>query len=207
MSRTFSPTDDSFAVNLSTSTAGARLTGVGVDVVKIDADDGAHALAGAHFRLEEWRCAETGGCAWHTVGDDAVTDGRGRVGFDDLRYNRAYRLTETQAPEGYEAGEDSTRLFYIGRFKPHTNMVPEDGYAWECPTADGGPGGSSGACGEQMANDATMWIANRRRVAVLPQAGGPGVGAMWMAGAAMVAVSALGLGAVLRRRRILSAMH
>lgn len=207
MSRTFSPTDDSFAVNLSTSTAGARLTGVGVDVVKIDADDGAHALAGAHFRLEEWRCAETGGCAWHTVGDDAVTDGRGRVGFDDLRYNRAYRLTETQAPEGYEVGEDSTRLFYIGRFKPHTNMVPEDGYAWECPTADGGPGGSSGACGEQMANDATMWIANRRRVAVLPQAGGPGVGAMWMAGAAMVAVSALGLGAVLRRRRILSAMH
>lgn len=209
MGRTFSPTDESFAVNLATATAGAQIAGVGVDVVKIDADNGSRTLSGAHFKLEEWRCAEVGGCEWQTAKDgqgkeysDVVTGEDGRIVFDDMRYNRAYRLTETQAPEGYLIADESTRLFYIGRFKPNTNMVPEDGYAWECPTAQGEPGGSGADCGSQTPNGATIWVADPPRVIVLPQSGGTGVRVWWMAGMAVVSVSLLGLGMALHRRRI-----
>ncbi|RYQ11261.1 hypothetical protein PG2089B_1610 [Bifidobacterium pseudolongum subsp. globosum] len=209
MSRTFSPTDESFAVNLATATAGAQIAGVGVDVVKIDAEDGSRTLPGAHFRLEEWCCAEAGGCAWRTAKDkdgnevgDVVTDGQGRIVFDDMRYNRAYRLTETQAPEGYQIGDGPSRLFYIGRFKPNTNMIPEEGYPWECPTAAGEAGGSGKECGDQVSNGATVWIANHARVVVLPQAGGTGAGPIWLTGMGVVMVSMLGMGVVLHRRRM-----
>lgn len=173
--RDFTPSDEQFAVNLASATAGAQIAGANITVQKIDASDGALKLADAHFSLEAYECSVADGtqqtCSWNTIRDDLVSDNNGNVliSGDDITYNRAYRLTERQAPDGYTlpSGNDAVTLFYIGKFKPNTDMLPDDKYPWQCPVDDDG----TRQCGEQKVNGGTLFIQNEPHVIVLPQAG------------------------------------
>lgn len=226
--RNYAPTDESFAVNLATATAGAQVSGLYLEVRKIDATDGSKRLAGAKFKLEAWKCpAEPGedvpDC-WQAVenpngtGEEKgkgiwTTDEYGLIALTDqvtrddrtyeiLRYNRAYRLTEVEAPEGYAIGDaaQSTKTFYIGKIKPNTDMVADENYPWQCPMAQGKNGAWVRQCGDSVANGAFIWIVNPPAVVMLPQAGGSGNATSLVA--LGVAVVLLGFAAALRARRL-----
>ncbi|MEE1295354.1 MAG: hypothetical protein UHD09_00525 [Bifidobacterium sp.] len=104
-----------------------------------------------------------------------ITDAKGTITLAGtyLRYNRAYRLIELEAPDGYQPPADGKNVttFYIGKFKPNTNMLPDDEYPWQCPFSEEEGKEDELVCGDQKANGSMLWITNKRQVVILPSAG------------------------------------
>ena len=72
------------------------LTGAYLRLLKVDMEDVAHLLPRAEFALYEWD-----GSKYVCIRQHLLTDETGELAVDDLKYNTAYRLVETTAPEGY----------------------------------------------------------------------------------------------------------
>lgn len=166
----YAPADTNFAVHVAQANAGADTTTIGVTVRKVDAENNAKLLPGAHFRLEQWSADAS---EWVTVPD--YTDRVAENGIlpltnGTLTYNRAYRLTELTAPDGYAlAGEPLE--FVIDKLvqapsddgDSSTRLVPDSDYPWQAP---------DGFSGQHVANNTTLFFENSSQPVLLPSAGG-----------------------------------
>lgn len=67
-----------------------------IQLTKVDKNDTSKKLPGAKFKLEK----ENADGSWTQVGEEEVTDDDGILAWDGLKEG-TYRLTETEAPDGY----------------------------------------------------------------------------------------------------------
>lgn len=169
-----SEAEDLYDVAVQQSGAGATV--VGVNVYKVDSQNYAVHLNGAKFKLEKWN-----GTAWDSVKIyETGEDGKFNTGA--LDYYVAYRLTETEAPAGYEMKQAAVYEFYV--IKP--------GYS----NAVNAPDNFNG---KALNDDDTIYIENDAAPYELPETGGMGT-AMYYAAGGMLMLAAAGL-AVFRKRR------
>lgn len=78
-------------------------TGAYVKVRKVDYDNFSIYLAGARFDLYLWDADQN---QYVIASKDLTYEGTGLLYLDDLHYNRAYKLVETKAPDGYRISSE-----------------------------------------------------------------------------------------------------
>jgi hypothetical protein len=168
----------------------------GIRVQKVDSANFGRRLAGAQFDLYVWKptdAADATAGEWQkvtpkdqdadsfTTAEDGTLDLSGENA--SITYNTAYKLVETQAPEGYLV---SSEPYYFVIFDSDTNTYPEHKPAdYSGMTYSGG---------------GDLYIPNDKEI-ILPNTGGAGAPAVVGAGAALIVVSAWQLRRRLRRSR------
>ena len=94
--------------------------GAHIHVYKVDKGNYGKYLAGAHFALYQWD-STLGKYVTADLGTDehgtaypntAVSDSSGIAFFDGLRYNVAYMVVETKAPDDYIRDKDAIYMYY-----------------------------------------------------------------------------------------------
>ena len=83
-------------------------------ITKVDKADAERKLSGARFTLYKWNGK------WEQV-SVLTSDAKGRIVFDGLAYNTAYKLEENKAPVGYEKDGGPWYFFYA---KEDTDLYP-----------------------------------------------------------------------------------
>ena len=111
----------------------ADLNATGINFYKVDIDNEKNYLRGGKFTLEKY---DKDRKAWITVGEDLTANTEGLIETKNLitYYNVAYRLIETTAPDGYEAGELGTKGYSFIMYHADKIKYPEskpDGFAGE----------------------------------------------------------------------------
>ena len=171
----------SSSVKILESGATVRINGVYVN--KRDADDHDVLLAGASYRVDKWD-----GTTWVDAGVTLTTDANGSATFDGMECGRAYRLTETSAPDGYKLADEPVYVALKGCQAPVDNGKPAD---WN-------------AGNDHIAMDVVDVFDERMdQVAALPTTGGPGM-ILWL----FAAVPPILIAGLLRyRSRRLTGLH
>lgn len=113
-----------------------------VNIYKVDADNYATLLEGAHYELYKYVVdAATGTGEWH-FDHIVVSDGESSLELKDLVVNQAYYLVETEAPDGYIL--DQTRHYFL-IYDPNTkdadgnvNLIQPSGFPSSAYVAKGG---------------------------------------------------------------------
>lgn len=153
-------------------------------ISKVDAANYEKLLKGAKFELRKYNGS-------NYVKDREITVETGSLTLDDLDFNTAYYLTETEAPRGYLL--DTTPHYFL-LYSDAPDCKNPDGSIKFCKPDDFDPGAFT-------FGDATLQIANERaKTYKLPQTGGGGTRGFTLGGA-LVTVGGLYLLTRKKRRR------
>ena len=153
-------------------------------ISKVDAANYEKLLKGAKFELRKYNGS-------NYVKDREITVETGSLTLDDLDFNTAYYLTETEAPRGYLL--DTTPHYFL-LYSDAPDCKNPDGSIKFCKPDDFDPGAFT-------FGDATLQIANERaKTYKLPQTGGSGTRGFSLGGA-LVTVGGLYLLTRKKRRR------
>ena len=153
-------------------------------ISKVDAANYEKLLKGAKFELRKYNGS-------NYVKDREITVETGSLTLDDLDFNTAYYLTETEAPRGYLL--DTTPHYFL-LYSDAPDCKNPDGSIKFCKPDDFDPGAFT-------FGDATLQIANERaKTYKLPQTGGSGTRGFTLGGA-LVTVGGLYLLTRKKRRR------
>lgn len=112
-----------------------------VNIYKVDADNYANLLSGAHYELYKYVVDSTGKGEWH-FDHIVISDGESSLELKDLVVNQAYYLIETTAPTGYIL--DQTRHYFL-IYDPYTkdasgnvNLIQPENFPTSAYVAKGG---------------------------------------------------------------------
>ena len=153
-------------------------------ISKVDAANYEKLLKGAKFELRKYNGS-------NYVKDREITVETGSLTLDDLDFNTAYYLTETEAPRGYLL--DTTPHYFL-LYSDAPDCKNPDGSIKFCKPDDFDPGAFT-------FGDATLQIANERaKTYKLPQTGGGGTRGFSLGGA-LITVGGLYLLTRKKRRR------
>ena len=153
-------------------------------ISKVDAANYEKLLEGAKFELWKYNGS-------NYVKDREITVETGSLTLNDLDFNTAYYLTETEAPKGYLL--DTTPHYFL-LYSDAADCKNPDGSIKFCKPDDFDPGAFT-------FGDATLQIANERaKTYELPQTGGGGTRGFTLGGA-LVTVGGLYLLTRKKRRR------
>ena len=156
-------------------------------IAKVDSDNYEKLLKGAKFEL--WKYNGT-----DYVKNREITVEQGSLILDDLDFNTAYYLTETEAPRGYLL--DTTPHYFL-LYSDAADYRNTDGSIKFCKPDDFDPSAFT-------FGDATLQIANERDKNVryeLPKTGGSGTWGFTLGGAALAVTGLYLLTRKKRRRR------
>ncbi|RYQ20836.1 Bacterial Ig-like domain (group 2) [Bifidobacterium pseudolongum subsp. globosum] len=148
-------------------------------------------------------CVGTTGCTSQNPTDfpwaKDVDTSEGRISLSDLPWG-TYEMTETKAPDGYYADPDVTYIFEVGPSTPEFQnvqiFVKSDKTPLDSIPTPSNPMGDDGKPLEGYPNQV---ITNEPGV-VLPATGGEGSTLIVLFGFALIAISMLGCGVVMRKR-------
>lgn len=180
-----SSSSDTKWVSFTESMASANVNHLKIS--KVDADNYEKLLKGAKFEL--WKYDGTA-----YVKNRDITVEEGSLTLDDLDFNTAYYLTETEAPRGYLL--DTTPHYFL-LYSDAADYKNADGSIRFCKPDDFDPSAFT-------FGDATLQIANERDKNIryeLPKTGGSGTRGFTLGGAVLTAAGLYLLTRNKRRRR------
>ena len=101
----------------------ADLNATGINFYKVDKDNEKFYLHGGKFKLKKYDKDQK---KWTTVSENLKANDEGLIETEKLiTYNVAYRLIETTAPDGYEAGELGTDGYSFIMYHSDKTTYPE----------------------------------------------------------------------------------
>ena len=153
---------------------------IGLSIYKVNKENQSEFIPGAEFSLYGY--AANG--SWELLSDEIVSDSAGKLGGDGagkLTYNRAYKLVETKAPNGWTVNK--TPLYFV--------IVPEmnaDKYPALYPTDS-----SEQQNIQFVQNNSVLYFTDARETPSLPATGGTGTSRFVAGGLLLMVAACLGL--------------